>query len=588
MNSIFLILFTLVIYVFGYRYFARFLQKTVFRVAPAPVATPAPTGSIVERLQKAPSARHELLGFHFATIATLTTISGAAVAVFWGWAPAYLWLLVGSSVAAGSFAIGSLWLRRRYIEGGNDNGSGSGLVPVIGKALPGRLALPFLVLLLLSLAGFAGLFIYFAGILLVSFPSITWPMLVIALLLGVLSRVITNQRAELGSRGITYLASIVVILLSIWISQGRTVGFSGSLNFDLSGSSLVSVDGITIWGTLILLFSLFVQRRPFEDWQKNFGVLTAIMTVLMLLVFYIGIVIAHPPLSAPVIIARGSPGLLPWLFLTLTSGAYAGLHFLFAFSVTAPRMQDDADCRYLGYGGALLEGMLALTVVLVFGALIGDKQVWSGLYQSWSALPDGSAMLGHYVNGIILAASYLGLGNSFSETWIALVLTSLSIVSAIGLLRIMRVLIQELGVRYRAERLGAVKTASWSGFGLLLVAIVLINASTSIKTLEHILGANQYLLASIGLLAIINALTERQLPIMPAWILFGVTALLSLLTSGVLVLGWSDDVLSLRLLTGLALLLLQLALVGSVGLQLWRRSRPPTSTDQSTSGPPEN
>lgn len=588
MNSIFLILCTLVIYVFGYRYFARFLQKTVFRVAPAPATTQAPTVSIVERLQKAPSARHELLGFHFATIGTLTTISGAAVAVFWGWAPAFLWLLVGSSVAAGSFAIGSLWLRRRYIDTGNDNGTGSGLVPVIGKTLPDRLALPFLALLLLSLASFAGLFIYFAGILLVSFPSITWPLLVIALVLGVLSRVITNQRAELGSRGISYLASVVVILLSIWVSQGRTIGFSGSLNFDLSGSSLVSVDGITIWGVLILLFALFVQRRPFEDWQKNFGVLTAIMTVLMLLVFYTGIVIAHPPMSAPVITARGTPGLLPWLFLTFTSGAYAGLHFLFAFSVTAPRMQSDADSRYLGYGGALLEGLLALTVVLVFGALIGGKEVWNGLYQNWAALPDGSAMLGHYVNGVILAASYLGFGNSFSETWTALVLTCLSIVSAIGLLRIMRVLIQELGVRYRAERLGAVKTASWSGFGLLLLAIVLINASTNIKTLEQVIGANQYLLASIGLLAIINTLTERQLPVMPAWVLFGVTVLLSVLASGALVLGWSDDVLSLRLLTGLALLLLQLALAGSVGLRLWRRSRTATTADQSTPEPPEN
>jgi len=588
MNSIFLILGTLVIYIFGYRYFARFLQKTVFRIPLRPAATQAPTGSIVERLQKTASARHELLGFHFATIATLTTISGAAVAVFWGWAPAFLWLLVGSSVAAGSFAIGSLWLRRRFIEDGDDNGTGSGLVSAVGNNLPARLALPFLLLLLLTLTGFAGLFVYFAGIMLVSFPSITWPMIVILALLGLLSRVITNQPAELGSRGTSFLVSIVVVLLSIWVSQGKTIGFSGSLNFDLSGGSLVSVDGITIWSILVLLFSLFVQRRPFEDWQKNFGVLTAIMTVLMLLVFYIGIAIAHPTMSAPALAPARGPGLLPWLFLTLTSGAYAGLHFLFAFSVTAPRLQDDADIRYLGYGGALLEGLMALTVVLVFGALIGNKDVWSGLYQNWSALPDGSAMLGHYVNGVILAAGYLGLGNGFSETWTALVLTCLSIVSAIALLRVMRVLIQELGVRYRAERLGAVKTASWTGFGVLLLAMVLINASAGIKTLEQLLGANQYLLASIGLLVIINALARRKLPVTPVWVLFGLTVLLSLLGSGALVLNWSGDVLSLRLLTGLALILLQLALVAGIGLDLWRRHQVTTAADRSTAEPPEN
>lgn len=588
MNSIFLILCTLVIYFFGYRYFARFLGKTIFRIRPAPPAesaAPATPSSIAERLVNAASGRHELLGFHFATIATLTTVSGASIAVYWGWVPAYLWLLVGSSVAAGSFAIGSIWLRRRSMDSETDNGTGTGLYPAITTNLPRQLAPFFLVLLTLALLVFTGLFTYLSAILLVSFPSMTWPLLVTLLVVGLLSRVTVNQDPVLGSRLPSYLVALLVILLSIWISQGKTIGFSGSLNFDLSGGSLVSVDGITAWGILMLLFFVFVQRQPFDGWQKSFGVLTAVMSVLLLILFYLGIAVAYPSMSAPAFSAK-SPGLLPWLFITLTTGAYAGLHFLFAYSVTAPKLGQESDTIYIGYGATLLEGLFALSVVLVFGSLIGSKDVWTGLYQSWSGLPDGAAMLGHYVNGVVYAAGQLAVGSDISETWTALVLVCLSMVSSIALLRVLRVLLQELGVRYGVERLGAVKFSSWTAFVLLLLTLVMINGADSIKTLEQVLGTGQYLLASLALSIIANNLANRDQLVLPAWILLAISSIIALVGLGALVAHWSGDLFSFRLVFSLALALLQGALLASVGLKLWKKYRPPMAGNGIE--PPEN
>jgi carbon starvation protein len=584
MNSIFLILCTLVIYYFGYRYFARFLQTKLFQLPAG--AGQAPSKSIVDRFLKTGSERHELQGFHFATITTLSTISGASVAVFWGWAPAYLWLLVGSSVAAGSFAMGSLWLRRNSLKTGTDTGVGTGLIPELHRSLSKRLVAPVAILLALSLIVIAGLLVYLSAIMLVSFPSITWPLLWIVIVVSILSRVLANQAAVIGSRGTSYLVAMVVILLSIWISRGWTIGFSGVLNFDVSGHSLVSADGITVWGTLILLLSTWVQRKPFEAWQKTFGVLTAIMTIMMLLAFYTGILISHPTMSAPAFVSGQSPGILPWLFLTLSTGAYAGLHFLFAYSVTAPRMQTDSDVRYIGYGAALLEGLFTLSVILAFGALIGNQAVWAGLYQDWTALPDGSAMLGHYVNGVINAVGHAGFGNHFAETWVALVITCLALVSAIALIRVLRVFLQELGVRYRAEPLGAVKTASWTGLGLLLLPLLLLNVSDNIKTLEQLLGAGQYLLASLGLLLILNSLSGRPAPSGPGWVLFGLTVALSLLGSGALLLDWLDDAASLRFLIGMMLLLLQLVLVTHIGLKFVHTRQSRSASPEP--GPPES
>ena len=588
MNSLFLIVSTLVIYFFGYRYFARFLHRKVFRLPVAVKNPPAPNTSIAKQIQNASSVRYEMLGFHFATITTLTAVSGASVAVFWGWVPAYLWLLVGSSVAAGTFAIGSLWLRRQNTESQNETIIGTGLIPVITETFHRRLSPALLVLLVTALILFTGLFVYFSAILFVSFPATTWPMLVTLVVVGLLSRVLANQNITLGERLPSYLVGLVVVLLSIWISRGNTLGFSGSLNFDLSGQSLVSIDGIAVWGVLILLFTLFVQRKPFDDWQKTLGVLTTVATIVLMLLFYLGLVIRHPLMSAPTLTGASTPGIIPWLFITLSSGAYAGLHFLFAYSVTGPRINHDQDITFIGYGAALLEGMLGLSIVVVFGALLGSREVWLSLYQSWPALPDGSAMLGHYVNGIIFAGNQLGIGNEFMETFTALVLASLSLVSAISLMRVLRVLLQELGARYKIERLGTVKTASWTSLLLIFVAVLATNAATNIKVLEQLLGATQYLLASIGLLLIIAALNRKQLMVMPAWILFGVTVVIGLVADAALILSWYRHFQPTAFLAGILLLTIQLALLGDTAHTLWKRRAPPGQPSPPTPPSPEN
>ena len=588
MNSLFLIVSTLVIYFFGYRYFARFLHRKVFRLPVAVKNPPAPNTSIAKQIQNASSVRYEMLGFHFATITTLTAVSGASVAVFWGWVPAYLWLLVGSSVAAGTFAIGSLWLRRQNTESQNETIIGTGLIPVITETFHRRLSPALLVLLVTALILFTGLFVYFSAILFVSFPATTWPMLVTLVVVGLLSRVLANQNITLGERLPSYLVGLVVVLLSIWISRGNTLGFSGSLNFDLSGQSLVSIDGIAVWGVLILLFTLFVQRKPFDDWQKTLGVLTTVATIVLMLLFYLGLVIRHPLMSAPTLTGASTPGIIPWLFITLSSGAYAGLHFLFAYSVTGPRINHDQDITFIGYGAALLEGMLGLSIVVVFGALLGSREVWLSLYQSWPALPDGSAMLGHYVNGIIFAGNQLGIGNEFMETFTALVLASLSLVSAISLMRVLRVLLQELGARYKIERLGTVKTASWTSLLLIFVAVLATNAATNIKVLEQLLGATQYLLASIGLLLIIAALNRKQLMVMPAWILFGVTVVIGLVADAALILSWYRHFQPTAFLAGILLLTIQLALLGDTAHTLWKRRAPPGQPSPPSPENPDN
>jgi len=575
MNSILLLLITLVIFFFGYRFFARFLQQIAFRPAagsPATTAAAEPRpSSIVARLRNASSQRHEILGAHFAAVATLSSVTGGSIALYWGWVPAFLWLVVGSTVAAGSFALGSLWLRHRSLETGHDNGTGSGFPGLLSNRFPPR-ALPWLLALIaLILVGLGLLLTYLTAVIVANFPSSSWPLLVLLAAVGLAGRVTSNQSPTLGQRLPTYLIGMVVILLSVWLSQGSTLAFSGGLNFDISGKSLISVTGTTVWAVLLLLFAIFVQRQPFEAWQKSLGVFSTGLTLVVLILFFSGLAIAHPDMSAPAYHGEASPGFLPWLFVTVTSGAFAGFQFLIAYGQTAPKLPAETDSRYVGYGAALLEGLLALMVVLAFGATLGSKQAWIALYKNWQDVPDGITMIGHFVNGVINSTNNVWLSDVHAETLVALMLAGLSLSSMIAVIRLLRVLVQELSARYHVPRLASVKASSWFGFVLVLVLLLLLKPRSGAQALEQMLAPAYYLLASIATLFMARTLEANQRPPAIAWGLFGFSALIGIWGWGMLIDLWFGQNQYFRLAVGLAALGLYAALLVHTGKALLRK-----------------
>lgn len=572
MNSLLLLLITLVIFFFGYRYFARFLQQNAFRPAPTS-PTQAATGqqSIAVRFRNASSLPHEILGTHFAAVATLSSITGGSIALYWGWVPAFLWLVVGTTVAAGSFALGSLWLRHRSLETGHDNATGSGFPALLLSGFPANATPALLMLIALILVGLALLLAYLTAVIVANFPSSSWPLLVLLAVAGLAGRVTGNQQPVLGQRLPTYLIGIIVILLSIWISQGSTLAFSGGLNFDLSGKSLVSVTGTTIWSVLLLLFAVFVQRQPFEAWQKSLGVISTGLTLLVLLLFFVGLAVSHPEMSAPAYNKEASPGILPWLFITLTSGAFAGFQFLIAYGQTAPKLPAETDSRYVGYGAALLEGLLVLMVILAFGATLGSKQAWIALYKTWQGVPDGITMIGHFVNGVINSTNSILLSDVYAEALVALMLAALSLSSLIAVVRLLRVLIQELSARYHVPRLASVKASSWFGYVLLLVLLLLLKPRSGAQALEQVLAPAYYLLASVATLLMARALVAQQRPPAIAWGLFGFSALIGIWSWGMLIGTWYGENRFLELALALTALAAYATLLVHTGRGLLRK-----------------
>ena len=166
----------LLAFVLGYRFYARWIGRRIFEDH-EDLPTPAHTRR--DGRDFVPTARHILFGHHFTSVAGAAPIIGPCVAVYWGWLPALIWIVVGVVFMGAVHDFGALVVSVRE--------QGRTIADVAGRVITPRVRLMFLsfvlVLTWLVLAVFA---LAIAG-LFVSTPTSVLPInveIVVAILIG--------------------------------------------------------------------------------------------------------------------------------------------------------------------------------------------------------------------------------------------------------------------------------------------------------------------------------------------------------------------------------------------------------------------
>src|SRR5512135_665069 len=111
MNSLVLVIAAAVAFAFGYRFYSKLLALGVFRLE-EDYSTSAPLAPAGEK--PATANRHLVFGHHVATLAGGIAVTGTVISLIWGWAPAFLWAVVGTVTAAGTYGLGALWMSTHY------------------------------------------------------------------------------------------------------------------------------------------------------------------------------------------------------------------------------------------------------------------------------------------------------------------------------------------------------------------------------------------------------------------------------------------------------------------------------------------
>ena len=60
----------------------------------------------------------------------------------------------------------------------------------------------------------------------------------------------------------------------------------------------------------------------------------------------------------------GVPALFPFVFITIACGAISGFHALVASGTTPKMIDKERDCRAIGYGAMLMEGLVGITALI--------------------------------------------------------------------------------------------------------------------------------------------------------------------------------------------------------------------------------
>ena len=562
MNSLLLLLIAILAAVFGYRFYAKLLALGVYALDDN-YSTPA--RSRPDPYDQVPTNPHFLFGHHVAATAGVTAV-GAAVALAWGWVPAFLWVVAGTAVGAGTLAMASLWLSVRR------PGAGPFTVALEFSGRAGAYAFAGVGLVLLVALNVAAGGI--AALLLTAYPGAALPFLILLLLGAALGRYLHGRRES--ALWPASLVALILLFVAAYMFGDWPLAYTGALQLEVRGVSLLTIDARSVWITLLLVYGFFAARAPVWKLSRPRSYLTALLGAVVLAIWCVGLVILHPPLVAPEFhAATDTPDVFPWLFVTLASGTLAGFYFLLANGVTAKQMKREGQARYLGYGGALADGALALAVMVVAATAFTDAAAWRDYHTSWATALDFPRTLSLVVDGFARSGESLGVAAWYGRTLVALVLVGLSVATLEAGVRILKQLLLDIAhpparpgaaepTRPSRERLfrkfnerGGLHLASWLSLFLALTM------GRNLSDWWLLFGAANLLYAGLASLLVALALRAAARPALLIWL----PALFALaLASWALVLLVADGTAQGRWWHAL----LALALLAAAGVMAWQ------------------
>ncbi len=342
---------TLCVLTVAYRFYSAFLAAKVLSLDPD---RPTPAHQFRDGKDYLPTHRYVLFGHHFAAITGAGPLIGPVLAAQFGFLPGLLWILVGVTLggAVHDFVILSASVRR----GGRSLAEIARLElgPLAG--IIASIAIFFTVTIAIAAMGFSVIKILEGSPWATFTIGMTIP---IALLMGVLMR---------GGARLAQISALGVLLLVMAVIFGHTVAAS-LLGHALTLHFHTLVYLIAAYGfcaSVLPVWLLLVPRDYLSSYMK-------IGTIFFLVV---GIMIINPELRMEAVtqyVHGGGPiikgKVFPFVFITVACGAISGFHSLIA-SGTTPKMIDrETDCRLIGYGAMLMEGLVGVTSLVAASCL---------------------------------------------------------------------------------------------------------------------------------------------------------------------------------------------------------------------------
>ena len=446
MQSVMLVVLGIAGGAFGWFFYSSFIARRIFELD-SEFVTPA--HELNDGVDFVPTNKYILWGHHFTSVAGAAPIVGPAIAVYWGWVPAVIWVVVGTVFFAGIHDFGALWASNRH----KGKSIGALSETVIGKRTRALYMIVVFLLLLMVNAVF-GVVIARAFVNTPSAVLPAWSAIAVALVIG-----------QLVHRKFNLVTLSVLGVAALYASV-----YGGSL-MPLDLPAFFGLSAQANWIIILFVYAAIASMLPVWVLLQPRDFINGMQLCVGLILLYGAVFLFMPDISAPAFnnhVGENAPSVIPLLFVTIACGAVSGFHGIVASGTSSKQLNKEPDARFVGYMGAVGEGSLALiTIVAVSGvAFAATPEIWHEIYDEFGAAGAGAFIQG----GANLISSGWGLPVGISQTLLATMVVLFAGTTMDSGVRLQRYIIQEWSEIYRIPALnnGVVATLIAVGACLLL------------------------------------------------------------------------------------------------------------------------
>ncbi len=458
MSAVILIAIAVVGFVVAYTFYGRYISKRL-GVDPKK-ATPAQT--MRDNVDYVPAKTPVLLGHHFASIAGAGPIVGPITAAVFGWVPVFLWIVLGSIFIGAVHDFTSIVASIRH--------KGQSIGVVIDQQIGRRGKQLFLIFSWSTLVLVVAAFAILVANTFVEKPPVGTASVFFILLAVLFGLSIYRMNAPLV---IATAIGVALLLFCVWMGFQLPIGLSSQT-----------------W-TWILLFYIFAASvLPVWLLLQPRDYLNSFLLYMVLAGAFIGILLKHPTITMPAFIAFNDHelGLLfPILFVTVACGAISGFHSLVGSGTTAKQLNRETDAKPVGYGGMLIEGVLAVIALITVATIIGGN---------FRGNP-----IKIFAEGVGSFVARLGIPEQVGVTFAALALSAFALTSLDTATRLGRFAFQEF---FRSDKPSSWQTVLTNRYVATFFTVLpggILAFSGSYKAIWPIFGSANQMLAALALLA---------------------------------------------------------------------------------------
>jgi carbon starvation protein len=480
MNSLVLCALVYIGFIIAYRTYGRFLGSKLFELSKEAVT---PAHEVNDGMDYVPASKEILFGHHFTSIAGTGPIVGPAIGVIWGWVPAIIWVFVGSIVMGAVHDFGAMVISTRH--------RGKSIGEVTSTLVSPTSRLLFLLVILLCLLIVVSIFAMIIGILFTMYPSVVLPVWLevpIAIILGYLV-----YKKNFNSLVLSIIA-VALLYFFVWVGVYVPIEMPG----------LLGASPLVTWVVILMIYAYIASVLPVRTLLQPRDYINSHQLIIALALLFIGLLVAHPPITAPPFVAspKGAPSMWPFLFITVACGAVSGFHSLVASGTSSKQLSNETHALPIGYGGMLMEGALATIVIMACTAGLGGADAWNVRYAEWAAASGLGAKVSAFVDGGSSFLTAFGMNKSIAVTILGVFVVSFAATTIDTATRIQRYVVSELAGTFNIKPLTRRHPAT--AFAV-LTALALAMAKPDGKgalTLWPLFGASNQLLAGLALMVI--------------------------------------------------------------------------------------